>query len=309
MPDPTIVPRPTLFLEPARLAAHLDTDLVLAVETFQHTGSFKFRAAWNVARNVPNPHIIAASSGNFGQAIALACRIFSRRCTVVMPETSARVKVDAVRAYGGVVDLIDVRWKSRAARVRELAEQHPDAYLASAYDDALVIQGNATLGRELACVTSPFDAIVIPVGGGGLSAGVITGLEESGSQARVFGAEPLEANDAAASLRAGRIIANEREPDTMADGARTISVGERNWPIIHRGLSTIFEIPENDIIEAVQLLFRLANLKAEPTGALSVAALLARPPELRGKRVCCVVSGGNVDPDVYRDLLGSPARR
>jgi threonine dehydratase len=309
MADSTIVPRPTLFLEPGPLAVHLDTDLVLAVETFQHTGSFKFRAAYNVARSVPNPHIITASSGNFGQAIALACRIFGKRCAVVMPDKSAHVKVDAVRAYGGVADLIDVREQSRAARVRELGDRHPDAYVASAYDDPLVIQGNATLGQELARGNPPFDAVVVPVGGGVLSAGLITGLQESGSPARVFGAEPLQANDAARSLRAGRIIANEREPATLADGARTISLGQHNWPILRRGLSTIFEIPEHDIIQAAQLLFRLANLKAEPTGALSVAALLAKPPELRGKRVCCVVSGGNVDPDVYRELLGSPARR
>ena len=282
---------------------------MLAVETFQHTGSFKFRAAWNVARNVPNPHIIASSSGNFGQAIALACRISSKRCTVVMPQTSARVKVDAVRGYGGEVDLVDVRHTSRAARVRELAEQHPDAYIASAYDDALVIEGNASLGRELARAAPALDAVVVPVGGGGLSAGIITGLEASGSRARVFGAEPLQANDAAHSLRAGRIIAHEQEPDTLADGARTLSVGQQNWPILQRGLSTIFEIPESAIIEAVQLLFRLTNLKAEPTGALSVAALLAKPSELRGRRVCCVVSGGNVDPDVYRELLGSPVGR
>jgi threonine dehydratase len=297
-------PRRTLLLDPAPLVAYLGADLVLAVETFQHTGSFKFRAAWNVAGNVPNPHVIAASSGNFGQAIALACRISGKRCTVVMPSTSARVKVDAVRGYGGEVDLVDVRRTSRAARVRELAEHHPEAYIASAYDDPLVIQGNATLGRELASANPPFDAVVVPVGGGGLSAGVIIGLEESGNQARVFGAEPLQANDAARSLRAGRIIANEREPDTLADGARTISVGQHNWPVLQRGLSAIFEIPEHDIIQAVRLLFRCANLKAEPTGALSVAALLPRPPELRGKRVCCVVSGGNVDSNVYRGLLG-----
>ena len=300
-----VVPRPALFLEPARLAAHLDVDLVLAVETFQHTGSFKFRPAYHVAANVPNPHVIAASSGNFGQAIALACRIFGKRCTVVMPDTSAQVKVDAVREYGGAVDLIDLRVKSRAARVRELAGQHPDAYVASAYDDWLVIQGNATLGRELAGADPPFDAVVVPVGGGGLSAGVITGLEEAGSRTRVFGAEPLNGNDAAASLRAGRVIANEREPDTIADGARTISVGQRNWPVLQRGLSTIFEIPEDAIVQAVQLLFSLANLKAEPTGALSLAALLAAPPALQGQRVCCVVTGGNVDPSVYRALLGS----
>jgi threonine dehydratase len=149
------------------------------------------------------------------------------------------------------------------------------------------------------------DAVVVPVGGGGLSAGVIIGLEESQSQTRVFGAEPLRANDAAESLRAGRVIVNEKEPDTIADGARTISLGQRNWRVLQRGLNTIFEVPEDDIVKAVQLLFHFANLKAEPTGALSLAALLAAPPELRGKRVCCVISGGNVDATLYRALLES----
>src|SRR5207253_7813954 len=116
-----------------------------ASETFQYTGSFKFRAAYNLALRVVQNRIITASSGNFGQAMAYACGLLGKTCTVVMPNSSAQVKVDAVREYGGRVDLVDVRVKSRAERVKELAGEDPDAYVASGYDDPLVIEGNSSL--------------------------------------------------------------------------------------------------------------------------------------------------------------------
>src|SRR5262245_31747864 len=142
--------RPTTIVEAPRLAQRLGIELIIASETFQHTGSFKFRAAYNVASKVSPERVITASSGNFGQAMAYACSLLGKSCTVVMPSTSAKVKIDAVREYGGGVDLIDTREKSRAARVEELARENPDAYVASAYDDRLVIEGNSSLGVELA---------------------------------------------------------------------------------------------------------------------------------------------------------------
>jgi threonine dehydratase len=120
---------------------------------------------------------------------------------------------------------------------------------------------------------------------------------------RVVGAEPLIANDAARSLRAGHIVTNEAEPQTVADGARTVSIGQHNWAILAGGLSHIVEVPEENIREGVRLLYGLANLKAEPTGALSIGALLTDPERFRGHRVCCVISGGNVDAAVYRETL------
>jgi threonine dehydratase len=295
--------RATTVIESTRLSKRLGVKLTLASETFQHTGSFKFRAAYNVASQVPQTEIIAASSGNFGQAMAYACAQLGKTCLIVMPHTSARVKIDAVREYGGAVDLTDVNVKSRSARVAELAREHTDAYIANAYDDPLVIQGNASLGVELAALKESFDAVVAPVGGGGLTSGLVTGLRAKGNLTEVFGAEPLMANDAARSLRAGRIIANESEPQSVADGARTPSLGQHNWAILREGLAGIVEVPEELIKEAVRLLFSHANLKAEPTGALSVAALLAAPEAFRDRSVCCVVSGGNVDTEVYREIL------
>jgi threonine dehydratase len=296
-------PRPTTIVEAPRLAAHLGVEMFLATETFQRTGSFKFRAAFNVVANVPHPHIITASSGNFGQAMAYACKLFGKRCTIVMPANSARVKVDAVLSYGGRVDLVDTTKVKRAARVAQLAAEHPDAYIASAYDDPLVIAGNSSLGDELARLAEPPDVVVAAIGGGGLTAGLVQAARRARHRMAVVASEPLIANDAARSLRAGHIVMNESEPQTIADGTRTLSVGKHNWEILKDGLETIVEVPEDAIREGVRLLFSLANLKAEPTGALGVAALLTSPDTFRDRRVCCVVPGGNVDPAVYTSIV------
>jgi threonine dehydratase len=297
------IARKTTFIEAPRLARRLGVELTIASETFQHTGSFKFRAAYNLASKISERKIITASSGNFGQAMAYACSLLGKSCIVVMPSTSAQVKIDAVREYGGLVDLTDVKIKGRAERVAELASENPDAYVASAYDDPLVIEGNSSLGAELAASGRAFDFVVAPVGGGGLTSGIINGLRRGGSIAKVVGAEPLMANDAARSFRAGRIVVNEVEPQTIADGARTVSLGQHNWAVLKDGLSRIVEVPEDNIKEGVRLLFSLANLKAEPTGALAIGALLTEPYLFRDSRVCCVISGGNVDPEVYRGIL------
>ena len=296
--------RPTTIIEAPRLSKRLGAQVVVASETFQWTGSFKFRAAYNVALNVPNEHIIGASSGNFGQALAYACQLTGKRCTVVMPDDSAQVKVEAVREYGATVDLINVREVSRSERVQQLAAESGEAYVASGYDDSLVIDGNASLGDELIALGRAFEAIVVPVGGGGLIGGIAQSVARANAATKVFGAEPALANDAARSLREGRIIVNEQEPQTIADGARTVSLGQHNWAIIREHVAGIVEVSEEQIREGVRLLYSLANLKVEPTGALAIGALLAAPDQFRDQTVCCVVSGGNVDPAVYRECIG-----
>ncbi len=293
--------RPTTFIESSKLRDYLGLDITIASETFQHTGSFKFRAAYNVVLNSPNEEFIGVSSGNFGQALAYACRLLERKCTVIMPDNSATVKVDAVRSFGAEADLINTREVSRTTRLAQLAEERPDAYLASAFDDQLVIDGNSTLGDELA--EHDFNAIVIPVGGGGLISGVIESFTRHGKKVEIYGAEPALANDAARSLRAGELIPNEFEPQTIADGTRTLSLGKLNWPIIRAGVEDIIEVSEEQIIEALRLYFNLANLKCEPTGALPLGAVLTHPVKFDGKRVCLVVTGGNVDPATYAKLI------
>lgn len=294
--------RPTTFIVSSKLRDHLGLDITIAAETFQHTGSFKFRAAYNLASSVEQDEILTASSGNFGQALAYACKLTGKKCTVVMPTTSAKVKIDAVRGYGATVDLVDTTKVGRNERVAQLAEEMPDAYFASAYDDRFVIEGNATIGDELA--GRNFDAIITPVGGGGLISGIVTGLCRNGSRTEVYGAEPLLGNDASRSLKAGRIIVNETEPMTIADGARTISLGKLNWEIIKDSVADILEVSDEKIAEAVRMYFGLANLKSEPTGALSLGAILNDTARFAGRKICLVVSGGNVDAAVYRELIG-----
>ncbi len=294
--------RPTLLLPSPTLSARLGCDLTIASETFQHTGSFKFRAAYNLLASVPQQRIVAASSGNFGQAVAYASKLLGKTCTVVMPKSSVQVKIAAVQSYGGIADLIDVREISRAERVQQLLAEQQDAFQAQAYDDYRVVAGNSTLGKEILSATE-FDVIVVPVGGGGLCSGQVLARDHLQASTEIVGVEPLPGNDAARSLRSGQLIRNEHEPDTVADGARTLSLGQLNWEILQHGVADIVEVPDELTLEALRQYFRYVNLKVEPTGALALGALLAHPQQFSGKRVCCIVSGGNVDPAVYARAL------
>ena len=295
--------RPTTFIDSVKLRDQLGLDITIAAEAFQHTGSFKFRAAYNLALNVPNDSLLTASSGNFGQALAYASKLLGKKCTVIMPETSAQVKIEAVRSFGATVDLIDISKVSRNERVDQLRSEMPDAYYASPYDDQFVINGNSTLGNELA--DRGFDFVIVPIGGGGLISGVVKGMSRSGSKTVVVGAEPLLGNDAARSLREGRIVKNEAEPMTLADGARTVSVVDLNWPIIRDNVKEIIEVSEEKIAEAVRLHFQFANLKCEPTAALSLGAILDNRERWKDKKVCVIVTGGNVDAPLFAKLIAN----
>lgn len=293
--------RPTFLLPAPLLSARLGCDVTIASETFQFTGSFKFRAAYNLLSRISQQHIVAASSGNFGQAVAYASQLLGKTCAIVMPATSASVKVAAVQQYGGIVDLIDTHQVSRAERVRQLLEEQEGAFQAHAYDDYRVVAGNATLGKEILS-SAHFDVLIVPVGGGGLLSGQVIARDYLNARTEIIGAEPYLANDAVRSLHAGTIIANDHEPSTIADGARTLSLGKLNWEIVRQGITDIMEVPDPQILTALRTYFTL-NLKVEPTGALALGALLAHAERFAGKRVCCIVSGGNVDPLVYAQAL------
>lgn len=293
--------RPTLLLPAPALSQRLGCELTIASETFQYTGSFKFRAAYNLLSSIPQQRVVAASSGNFGQAVAYASQLLGKSCTIVMPATSARVKVAAVESYGGIADLIDTRQISRAERVKQLLEEQDGAFQAHAYDDYRVVAGNSTLGKEI-FASGEFDVLVVPVGGGGISSGQVVARDFLHARTEIIGAEPQLANDATRSLHAGQLIANEQEPPTVADGARTVSLGNLNWEIVRQGISDVLEVPDPLTLEALRAYFAL-NLKVEPTGALALGAVLAHPERFAGKRVCCIVSGGNVDPQVYAQAI------
>jgi threonine dehydratase len=220
-----------------------------------------------------------------------------------MPANAPSIKVEAVREYGADVDLVDVKKKSRLDRLAELSATLPEAYVASPYDDPLVIEGNAGLLDELYAAGLGFDFIIAPIGGGGLTSGLVKGAERAGRGTKVVAAEPLLSNDFAKSMRAGKLIGDPEESSTIADGARMMKVGDNNWRILQKGLDSVVEVTEEQIAEGLRLLFLLANLKAEPTGALSIGALLADPAKFKGSRVCCVISGANADPALFAKLI------
>ncbi len=308
MSSVSVRPRPAIFVTSPQLDNHLGLDLTLCSETLQHTGSFKFRGAFNTAAQAAASHLIATSSGNFGQALAFACQLHSKRCTVVMPKDAATVKVEAVRAYGARVELVDTRVKPRAARLAELLEEFPDAAPAYPSDGEPMLAGNETLGFEILGHLPSFDSVVAPVGGGGVIVGLIRAARRLQCNAAIWAAEPTVANDVAQSFRTGQRTMLAAEPVTLADGVRGLGLSVANWTVIREGCRGVIEVDESRIAEATQLLFTLANLKAEPTGALALAALLTRPEHLQGQRVCCVVTGANVDPSTYSRILdGRPA--
>ncbi len=295
--------RPTVIVESVKLDRELGVQVLIATESFQHTGSFKFRAAYNVATNSDASHLVTVSSGNFGQALAYACQLTGKKCTVVMPSAASKAKIEAVQKFGSDVRLVDVTVKTRAQWMEEIVPQLGDVEVVSPFDDPRVIEGNASLADDLVDIAERFDTVVVPIGGGGLSSGLVTGLKRHGIKCDIIGAEPLLGNDAARSLREGKIVANAVEPMSIADGARTLSLGKHNWAVLEQGLKEIVEVDEPDIKRAVKLLFLHANLKAEPTGALSTGAVLTAQTKFAGKKPLLIVSGGNVDPVLFAELL------
>ena len=264
----------------------------------------------NTVLNSKAEHLVTISSGNFGQALAAACESEGRKCTVLMPATSARVKVEAVKSFGARAELVDVTLKTRNQWLEEFiasrqAAGENEIEVVSPFDDDRVIEGNSSLVDDLVPYSHRFDTVLIPVGGGGLASGVVQGLQRNSLSCTVYGVEPSIADDAARSLKEGRLVANETEPLTIADGVRTLSLGERNWKILKDGLNGVLTVEEKEIEEAVRLYYELANLKVEPSGALSLAALKKyRATELLADRKpLVIVSGGNVDAAVYTELL------
>ena len=284
----------------------LSQSIIVFDESQQYTGSFKYRAAWNLVCNIDAPMFIAASSGNFGQALAFACQQKKIPCKIIMPTTSAQVKIDGVRGFGAEVIFVDTEKQSRAKKVSEVAQDFSNAYIASAYDCDWIISGNASLGLDIAKHCPHLQRLIVPIGGGGLSSGIISGLCHEGRLTEVWGAEPLLANDAARSLRAGVRLSNEGEPQTIADGARTHSTGERNWRILKEGLKGIIEVEEYWIEKACQI-YAKHSIRVEPTGALSLGALLQEDFQSSTNRQMVstgvVVSGGNVDQKVYDNIM------
>jgi len=272
-------------------------------------GAFKFRGAYNaVSRLSPADRargVVTFSSGNHGQAVALAGRLLGTPVTVVMPADAPAVKVEATRGYGAEVVLYDrSQGPTREEIGTRLATQR-GLSLVPPFDHADVIAGQGTAALELVEETGPLDLLLVPCGGGGLLSGSALVMRARSPAARVVGVEPAKADDATRSFRT-RTLQTVTNPDTIADGARTPSLGELTFPLVLANVSDMVTVSEEAIIEATLFLWNRVKLVVEPTGALAAAALLDRVVSARGLRVGVILSGGNVD---FEAVLGQAQPR
>jgi threonine dehydratase len=297
----------TPLVELPALTARAGVPVGLKCEQFQPIGAFKIRGAYNAVARVADGGasrgIVTASSGNHGQAIAFAARRFGLRAVVVMPASTPRIKVEGVKRHGGeVVFAGAVRSGEQAARA-EAIERDEGLTMIPPFDHPDVVAGQATLGLEILEQRPEVEVILSPVSGGGLLAGISVAVAGVKPSVRLIGVEPEGAAKLTAALAAGKPTALART-DSMADGLLTLSVGRFTWPILSRVVREAARVSEEEIAEAVRFLHREGGLRVEPSGAVAVAALLAGHVRPTGPTVA-VVSGGNVDPDLFQRLAGS----
>ena len=285
--------------------AETGASLFFKCENLQRMGAFKFRGAFNALSRFDAAQrragVVAFSSGNHAQAIALSATILGMPSTIVMPNDAPAAKVAATEGYGGTVIRYDRYREDREEIGRRLAEQH-GMTLIPPYDHADVIAGQGTAAMELLEETGPLDALFVCLGGGGLLSGSALAARALVPGCKVYGVEPEAGNDGQQSLRAGRIVHIET-PKTIADGAQTQHLGRITFEIIRRDVDDVLTASDAELVECMRFFAARMKMVVEPTGCLGFAAARAMKSELAGRRVGVIVSGGNVDLDAYARLL------
>ncbi|MBI2528988.1 MAG: threonine/serine dehydratase [Candidatus Rokubacteria bacterium] len=279
-------------------------------ENLQRAGAFKIRGALNKLLSLSEAErrrgVVAFSSGNHAQGVALAARLTGTTATILMPTDAPALKLAATRGYGAEVVFYDRQTEDREGRARALVAR-TGRVLVPPYDDPAIMAGQGTAALELFAEVGELDALLTPVGGGGLMAGCSTVARALRSGIRVFGVEADSANDTYLSLRAGKRVSIP-PPPTIADGIRNLSPGALTFPVLQRNLSGVLLVSDAEIEAAVRFLLFRTKLLVEPTGAVPAAALLAdKLPLGKGARVGVVLSGGNVDPQVLARIIGLAA--
>ena len=277
----------------------LGEHVVLKPENLQRAGAFKFRGAYNKIASLPKgTNVLAFSSGNHAQAVALASWLLGAQATILMPTDAPRSKVEATKGYGAEVITYDRYTEDRDALGEALAGKRGLA-LVRPYDDALVMAGAGTAALELIEDAGVVDTLVVPVGGGGLIAGSATIAKELGVR-RVVGVEPEAGNDWQQSFAAGKIVAID-VPRTIADGLQTHAPGELTWEVGSRLVDEIATVTDAQLVEAMRFAFERLKLVVEPSGAVGIAAVLNGIVE--APSIGIIVSGGNVGAERFAELL------
>ncbi|WP_042859441.1 threo-3-hydroxy-L-aspartate ammonia-lyase [Dickeya sp. NCPPB 3274] len=280
-------------------------ELYFKCENFQRMGAFKFRGAMNALLQFTDEQkaagVVAFSSGNHAQAIALSAKLLGIPATIVMPQDAPAAKIAATKGYGAQVVTYDRYTEDREAIGRELAQQH-GMTLIPPYDHPQVIAGQGTAAKELFEEVGELDALFVCLGGGGLLSGSALSARRLSPNCRVYGVEPEAGNDGQQSFRSGRIVRIDT-PNTLADGAQTQYLGQYTFALIRANVDDVLTVSDDELIAAMRFFAERMKMVVEPTGCLGFAAARACQHELRGKRVGVIISGGNVDLARYGQLL------
>jgi threonine dehydratase len=284
----------------------------LKPETLQRTGSFKFRGAYNKLSSIPADKraggVVAYSSGNHAQGVASAARLLGMRATIVMPADAPRAKRERTKALGAEVVLYDRDKEDRAAIARRIADQR-SATIVPPFDDPLIIAGQGTIGREMAEDLAALDlkpnVVLVGCSGGGLAAGIALGLKARVPDAVFYTVEPEEFDDTRRSFLSGQRERNPRMSGSICDALLTNTPGELTFPINRSLIGRGITVSDAEVARAVRFAFEELKLVVEPGGAVGLAAMLAGKLDLRGKVAVGVLSGGNVDAELFATLIAT----
>jgi len=288
-------------------------NVFLKAENLQTTGSFKFRGAVNAIaricaknRGVEKAAVVAHSSGNHAQAVAKAASLFGACANVVMPKSAPACKKQAAKSYGAIVSECEPTEKARIAAAEKIRDEK-EAHLIHSSQTPEVIAGQGTIAVEMLHQNPDLDAIVAPVGGGGMISGIAVAAKHIKPSIKVYGAEPELANDCFLSMKRGRRTPLQHTPKTIADGAK-VNIGENTWAIINDLVDDVVTVSEEEIVTAVKLMWERAKLVIEPTAGLAVAAVIGKTfskleSSKQLKNIGVVISGGNVDFTSILSLL------
>ena len=268
-------------------------------ENFQRAGAFKFRGAYNKLKSAleeaPVTEIVAFSSGNHAQAVALSAKLLGMKATIVMPSDAPAAKLSATRAYGAEIVLYD-RYKESRDEIGSRLVSERGALLVPPFDDYEIMAGQATAAVELLEEVPDLDAIVVPVSGGGLIAGCSVAARRMRPRVAVYGTEPEEGSDTAQSLARGERVSIEI-PHTIADGLQVASPGKLTFPIVQKNVDGVLLVSDDELVETLCFILERMKVLVEPSGVAGAAAVRHRKADFAGKKVGVILSGGNVDRD------------
>ena len=300
----------TPLVESPALNDHLGARVLIKLETLQRVGAFKFRGAYNrlvqLSPEARTRGVVAFSSGNHAQGVALAAKLLGMPALIVMPSDAPAMKVANTRGYGAEIKLYDRLTESREAIAAEIAASR-GAVVVPAFDDPHIIAGQGTVGlemmRQVQALGATFDVVLAPVSGGGLLAGVSEVVKALSPATEVWGVEPAAFDDLARSLAAGERVTIKPAGRSLCDALESPAPGEITFPVLQKNLAGAVGVTDAEVTDAMRYAFGVLKLVVEPGGSVGLAALLTGKIPARGKTVGLILSGGNVDPGLFARVL------